>query len=126
MNAIRNFAAVLCLGLLAAPALAKPPVCKSLPPDIKEAMRSMSFCMTSTQPVAECGRLGLDVQVFNNGEGKLPNAGRGQEYWEGKIRHDGAAGTRRLVYLMTMGARKNIVETRYYTPDHYATFCQIN
>ena len=126
MNAFRSLAAALCLSLLAAPALAKPPVCRSLPPDIKEAMRDMSYCMTMVNPVVECGRQGMDVQVFNNDQGKLPNAGRGQEYWEGKIRRDGAAGTRRLVYLMTMGVRKNIVQARYYSPDHYATFCQIN
>ncbi|MBT2746909.1 MULTISPECIES: ribonuclease domain-containing protein [unclassified Lysobacter] len=126
MNAHYRYAAVLCLGLLAAPAMAKPPVCKVLPPDIKEAMRTMSFCMTVADPAAECGRQGMDVQVFDNDEGKLPNPGRGQEYWEGKIRHDGAAGTRRLVYLMTMAARKNVVVKRYYTPDHYATFCLIN
>lgn len=126
MKAIHAFAAILCLSLLAAPAIAKPQVCKSLPPDIKEAMRNMSFCMTAVAPIVECGHTGMDVQVFNNDEGKLPNAGRGQEYWEGKIRRDGAAGTRRLVYLMTMGERKNIVSKRYYTPDHYVTFCEIN
>lgn len=126
MNLRYRYATALCLALMAAPAMAKPPVCKSLPPDIKEAMRNMSFCMTATDPVIECGRNGMDVQTFDNNEGKLPNPGRGQEYWEGKIRHDGAAGTRRLVYLMTMGSRKNIVEKRYYTPDHYATFCEIN
>lgn len=124
------FRSALALGLCliaAAPAAAKPPVCQSLPPDIKEAMRNMSYCITVPNPVVNCGATGLDVQVYHNDPSKLPNAGRGQQYWEGKIRMStGAAGQRRLVYLVTMGEKKNVVEKRYYTPDHYTTFCEIN
>ncbi|MEI2454461.1 ribonuclease domain-containing protein [Lysobacter firmicutimachus] len=122
---------VLLAVLAAAPALAqadaaKPPVCRSLPPDIKEAMRTMSYCITNPNPIPECARAGMDVQVYNNDPAKLPRAARGQQYWEGKIRKDdGAAGERRLVYLVTMGERKNVVAMRYYTPDHYRTFCEI-
>ncbi|WP_363796446.1 ribonuclease domain-containing protein [Lysobacter firmicutimachus] len=122
---------VLLAVLAAAPALAqadaaKPPVCRSLPPDIKEAMRNMSYCITNPNPIPECARAGMDVQVYNNDPAKLPRAARGQQYWEGKIRKDdGAAGERRLVYLVTMGERKNVVAMRYYTPDHYRTFCEI-
>lgn len=127
MNPIDRAAFALGLCLLAgAAAAAAPKACTSLPPDIKEAMRTMSFCITATDPVAECGRNGMDVQIFSNNEGKLPNAGRGQVYWEGKIRQNtGAAGQRRLVYLVTDGTKK-VVAARYYTPDHYANFCTIN
>lgn len=128
MNAINTISLVLCLSLFAAaPALAKPGVCKSVPPDIKEAMRTMSFCITEADPTPGCRAAGMDVKIFNNNEGKLPNAGRGQEYWEGKILKDvGVPGQRRLVYLVNAGAKKNVVQTRYYTPDHYANFCELN
>ncbi|QWP76208.1 hypothetical protein J5226_21885 [Lysobacter sp. K5869] len=126
MNPFTRAALALSLCLLAAaPAAAKPRACTSLPPDIREAMRTMSFCITAVDPVAECGRAGMDVQIFSNNEGKLPNAGRGQVYWEGKIRKDnGDAGLRRLVYLVNDGTKKTIA-MRYYTPDHYANFCEI-
>lgn len=125
MNFVFRAASALSLCLIAAAAsAAAPPACGSLPPDIREAKRDMSVCITMANPLADCGRMGLDVQIFSNNEGKLPKAGRGQVYWEGKIRTaTGAAGQRRLVYLVTDGAQKKVIEARYYSPDHYVTFC---
>ncbi|MFK3650611.1 ribonuclease domain-containing protein [Lysobacter enzymogenes] len=124
MNLATRAASALSLCLAAAAAsAAAPPACGSLPPDIRDAKRDMSVCITMANPLADCGRLGLDVQIFSNNEGRLPKAGRGQVYWEGKIRAaTGAAGQRRLVYLVTDGTKK-VIEAKYYSPDHYATFC---
>lgn len=100
--------------------------CKGLHHSIKEAMRTMSVCITQDNPPASCGRADMDVQRFNNNENKLPKARHAQEYWEGKLRNNGNPGTWRLVYLVTMGKTKNKVEARYYTPDHYVTFCKLD
>ncbi|WP_064750071.1 hypothetical protein [Lysobacter antibioticus] len=88
-------------------------------------MRNMSCCIANPNPIPECARAGMDVRA---GLQQRPGqaAARGQQHWEGKIRKDdGAAGARRQVYLVTMGERKNVVAMRYYTPDHYRTFCEI-
>ncbi|WP_245156344.1 ribonuclease domain-containing protein [Agrilutibacter solisilvae] len=115
------------LMLCALPAAqAAPPACKGLHTSVKEAMRTMSVCITMNNPPADCNHAGMDVQRFNNDEKKLPKASPPQEYWEGKLRDGGAAGTWRLVYLVTMGTTKNKVDARYFTNDHYASFCKIN
>lgn len=125
MNLATRAASALSLCLVVASAsAAAPPACGDLPSDIRDAKRSMSVCITMANPVVNCGNSGLDVQIFSNNEGRLPKAGRGQVYWEGKIRAaTGAAGQRRLVYLVTDGAQKKIIDAKYYSPDHYATFC---
>ncbi|BAV98886.1 ribonuclease domain-containing protein [Lysobacter enzymogenes] len=127
MNLATRAVSALSLCLVAAAAsAAAPPACGSLPPDIRDAKRDMSVCITMANPLADCGRMGLDVQIFSNNEGRLPAAGRGQLYWEGKIRAaTGAAGQRRLVYLVTDGTKK-VINARYYSPDHYVTFCSTN
>ncbi|MFC3654163.1 ribonuclease domain-containing protein [Xanthomonas hyacinthi] len=78
-------------------------------------------------PIGACGAGAVDVQVFGNSERRLPQAGHGQTYCEGKARRDpgGAAGTYRLVFLVTGGAKKSIIDKRYYSVDHYAGFCTI-
>ena len=116
-----------CLLLGALPAAqAGTPACKGLHTSVKEAMRTMSVCITMDNPPLACNRQDMDVQRFNNDEKKLPKSRPPQEYWEGKLRDGPNAGTWRLVYLVTMGMTKNKVDARYYTKDHYETFCKID
>nr|WP_256046890.1 ribonuclease domain-containing protein [Xanthomonas translucens] len=72
---------------------------------------------------ARCVRLHHHAQS----DRRLPQAGRGQTYYEGKARRDpgGPAGTYRLVYLVTDGAKKSVIDKRYYSADHYLSFCTI-
>lgn len=99
--------------------------CKNFPKYIKEAERNFSVCITDPVHGENCGPRGMDVQIFLNSEHKLPHAGGGQLYYEGKVirENEPNAGTKRLVYL-TQAGRKQIVK-KYYTPDHYDTFCKI-
>lgn len=117
--------ACLLLGALPA-AQAGTPACKGLHSSVKEAMRTMSVCITMDNPPLACNRQDMDVQRFNNDEKKLPKSRPPQEYWEGKLRDGPVAGTWRLVYLVTMGTTKNKVDARYFTNDHYNTFCKID
>jgi guanyl-specific ribonuclease Sa len=123
-----RFTLLAVLALSAAQAQAqKVPNCGTLPPYVRETVRDLNYCITVPDPIAACGRAAVDVQVFDNAEGRLPRAGRGQTYYEGKARRDpgGPAGTYRLVYLVTDGAKKSVVDKRYYSADHYVTFCAI-
>ena len=114
---------VLLVALLAAVALAKDPaVCGAVPSDAKDPIRNLSACLTGL--VGACS--GLDKQVFNNSEGKLPAAGKNETYYEGKVGVDraGAAGVRRLVFLVLGGEKPKILH-RYFSTDHYTTFCAL-
>ncbi|UYC12716.1 ribonuclease domain-containing protein [Xanthomonas sp. CFBP 8445] len=104
-----------------------PPACSALPTYVRDAARDMAYCITMANPIAACGSTQVDVQVFGNAEGRLPKAGKGQTYYEGKARRDpgGAAGTYRLVFLATDGKAKSTIAQRYYSADHYTTFCAV-
>ncbi|CBA14972.1 hypothetical protein XACN24_01855 [Xanthomonas albilineans] len=104
-----------------------PTHCSILPNYIRDASRDMAYCLTMPSPIAACGNAQLDVQVFGNNEGRLPKSGNGQTYYEGKARlpQNDQAGTYRLVFLVTDGKKKKAIEQRYYSADHYATFCTI-
>ncbi|AVY68247.1 ribonuclease domain-containing protein [Xanthomonas translucens] len=119
--------AVFALSAAQAQAQKAPPGCGALPTYVREAMRDVSACITMPNPIVACGAGAVDVQVFGNGERRLPQAGRGQTYYEGKARRDpgGPAGTYRLVYLVTDGAKKSVIDKRYYSADHYLSFCTI-
>lgn len=119
--------AVLAMSAAQAQAQKAPPSCGTLPAYVREAARNMSYCITMPNPIAACGAAAVDVQVFGNGERRLPQAGRGQTYYEGKARREPGdpAGTYRLVFLVTDGAKKSIVDKRYYSADHYGSFCTI-
>ncbi|QSQ45925.1 hypothetical protein ISN34_03200 [Xanthomonas translucens pv. translucens] len=121
--------AVLALPAAQAQAQKAPAGCGVLPTYVREAMRDVSACITMPNPIVACGAGAgaVDVQVFGNGERRLPQAGRGQTYYEGKARRDpgGPAGTYRLVYLVTDGAKKSVIDKRYYSADHYLSFCTI-
>ena len=119
--------AVLAMSAAQAQAQKAPPGCGTLPTYAREAARDMAYCVTMPNPIAACGAGAVDVQVFGNGERRLPQAGRGQTYYEGKARRDpgGAAGTYRLVFLVTDGAKKSVIDKRYYSADHYVSFCTI-
>lgn len=113
------------LCLLAGTVQAKVVPCKSLPQYVREAERSFAYCIAVADPIAQCGRADLDVREFGNAEDRLPRAGKGQQYYEARARrHDGApAGTYRLVYLVTHGTAKQVIDARYYSADHYDSFC---
>ncbi|MBD7923531.1 ribonuclease domain-containing protein [Xanthomonas bonasiae] len=124
-----RFTLLAVLALSAAQAQAqKAPSCGTLPTYVREAVRDLNDCITMPNPIAACGAGAVDVQVFGNNERRLPQAGRGKTYDEGKARHDpgGQAGTCRLVFLVTDGAKKSVVDKRYYPADHYVTFCTIS
>jgi guanyl-specific ribonuclease Sa len=106
---------------------AKLPACGTLPSYVRDAERTLAYCITTENPITACGATDVDAQVFGNNEGRLPGAGRGQLYYEGKARQQagGPAGTYRLVYLVTEGKKKQVVEQRYYSADHYQSFCAI-
>ncbi len=120
--------AIVAFALSAAHATAKEPdACGALPDYVREAARDMAYCITMPAPIAACGKTAVDVQVFDNAEGRLSKAGSGQTYYEGKARQNpgGAAGTYRLVFLVTDGKTKSVIDNRYYSADHYASFCSI-
>ncbi|WP_369914900.1 ribonuclease domain-containing protein [Xanthomonas sp. NCPPB 3005] len=124
-----RFTLLAALALSAAQAQAqKAPSCGTLPTYVREAVRDLNYCITMPNPIAACGAGAVDVQVFGNNERRLPQAGRGQTYDEGKARHDPGvpAGTYRPVFLVTDGAKKSVVDKRYHSADHYVTFCTIS
>jgi len=126
MNTMTNTLIATALLLVMAPATAAQiPACSNLPSYVREANRNMAYCVTTPQPVIECGRTHLNLRVFNNDENRLPRAGRGQTYYEGRAQRDpgGQPGAYRLVFLVTDG--RSVIEERYYSPDHYDSFCSI-
>ena len=128
MHPFIRSAAIVAFALSAAQAMAKEPAaCGTLPDYVREATRDMAYCVTMPAPIAACGPAAVDVQVFGNAEGRLPQAGRGQTYYEGKARQNpgGAAGAYRLVFLLTDGKTKSVIDNRYYSADHYESFCSI-
>jgi guanyl-specific ribonuclease Sa len=95
-----------------------------LPSDVVSAKQDFDYCVKGNACDAN-----LNQQVFDNAEGRLPRAGNGQTYYEGRVGQDraGGAGNRRLVYLLIgNGPGGNTqIANRYFTDDHYATFCEI-
>lgn len=116
-------------GLTAFTSAAKPPpTCKSLPRDIREASRQFNDCLRTENPTANCGPSGLNVQVFDNDEHRLPKAGNGQTYYEARATTPPRPmpGASRLVFLTNdSGGRPDIV-ARYYSADHYTSFCSLD
>lgn len=105
---------------------AKVPPCGPLPAYVRDADRTMSACVTSNYTFPVGCKKELDIQEFNNNEGKLPTPGNGQSYLEGKARHeDGPAGTNRFVFLVenTASGTKMKIDQKYYSSDHYQSFC---
>ena len=128
MHPFIKSAAIAAFALSAAHVMAKEPAtCGALPDYVREAARDMAYCVTMPAPIAACGHTAVDVQVFGNDEGRLSKAGNGQTYYEGKARQNpgGAAGTYRLVFLVTDGKTKSVIDNRYYSADHYESFCSI-
>jgi guanyl-specific ribonuclease Sa len=77
------------------------------PAFVKEAIRELRFEITNGHPT-----------VFNNAEGHLPPAGRGNTYYEYDVGMDrmGGRGAHRIVALAS--ANKDLIAL-YYTNDHY-------
>lgn len=66
--------------------------------------------------------------VFNNNEGLLPAAGRGEVYREydlGGPRDGNNRGAHRAVLRVQEGKDRGRIQAQYYTQDHYRTFCII-
>ncbi|MEP3113279.1 ribonuclease domain-containing protein [Nisaea sp.] len=95
----------------------------SLPKDVREAVRDLNYCMTNNV----CA--GLNATVYNNSPKRLPSIGHNQSYYEGRVGEDrsGGPGKRRLVYLVqgTAKSADAVVLERYFTANHYETFCEI-
>jgi ribonuclease T1 len=103
-----------------------PKKCGKLPSYVVEAGRDFRICITGpATPGINCGPTGFDMQVFDNDLGRLPKAGKGQVYYEGKIRQPNVPGpgTKRWVDLTELSQGKTVIKAQYYTPDHYITFC---
>lgn len=66
--------------------------------------------------------------VFQNREGKLPAAGRNEVYYEYYLGYDGnnGPGSHRAVLLVQEAKAKRRLMERYYTQDHYETFCGLS
>lgn len=125
MNTHHRIAALAAL-LLASPlAQAKVPPCGKLPTFVREAERNLAYCITTNAGSADCRA--ANVEGFANNEGRLPTAGRGQSYRAARAQHPQAdpPGRNRVVFLVTDGDRKSIIDARYFTSDHYATFCAL-
>jgi hypothetical protein len=97
--------------------------CNNLPADVVAAEPQMTGCVPPATPLqAPCDRPQLDVKQFFNHEQILPVAEDGETYYEGKIRaRNAAAGTKRFVFLYD----GDEISEKYYTSDHYQTFCRI-
>ncbi len=125
MNTTHKIAALAALLLASTLVQAKVPVCGKLPTFVREAERNLAYCITTDPASADCRA--ANVEGFANNEGRLPTAGRGQAYRAGRAQHPQAdpPGRNRVVFLVTEGDRKPIIESRYFTSDHYATFCSL-
>ena len=77
------------------------------PEFVKEAIRELRYEISTGHPT-----------VFNNAEGRLPAAGRGNTYYEYDVGMDrgGGRGAHRIVALA--GSGKELIAL-YYTNDHY-------
>lgn len=71
---------------------------------------------------------GAGNTVFNNNERRLPAAGKDEVYYEYYlgIGGDGSAGSHRAVLLVQTGGAKRKLLERYYTLDHYTSFCKMS
>jgi ribonuclease T1 len=65
--------------------------------------------------------------VFNNNEGRLPPIDKDQVYYEYYlgIGGDGGPGSHRAVLLVQTPAGKRKLVERYYTQNHYTSFCTL-
>lgn len=102
-----------------------PPECRKLPADVREAGREFTDCLRTSDPTASCGPAGLNVQIFGNDEGRLPKARNGQTYYEARAvkEHGPMPGANRLVFLTNDAGGKRDIVARYYSANHYDSFC---
>ena len=65
--------------------------------------------------------------VFNNNEKRLPAAGKDEVYYEYYlgIGGDGGPGSHHAVLLVQTPTGKRKLVERYYTQDHYTSFCSL-
>jgi guanyl-specific ribonuclease Sa len=80
-------------------------------------------CLKSNNPARERACEGLHLDVFDNNKKKLPRAGRGQTYYESRV--TGKPDENRLVFLVDGDRPKVAVQSRYYSKDHYDSFCEL-
>jgi ribonuclease T1 len=125
---ILTMTTILALTIASATHAVKPHNCGKLPADIVESGRDFRICVTDPgSPKFNCGPTGMDKQEFDNAEGRLPKAGKGTVYYEGKIIQptDPDAGKKRWVYLsQKVKGKPAVIVAQYYTANHYLTFCQ--
>jgi ribonuclease T1 len=98
-------------------------LCKPTPPDATEVARDFRPCLVSNRYCAAVD----GVQVFGNAEKRLPSARTGQTYYEARVGKDRykAGGKRRLVFLINGVKGRAAVQARYFSGDHYGTFCEM-
>lgn len=101
------------------------PDCKKLPNYIREFDRSMKVCLKDKENCG-IGENKIVTQEFSNNEGKLPKLKKPFSYMEGKYsqpnKHDKNNQFRMVVKVDT----ENNYSLRYYTTDHYRSFCKLN
>lgn len=101
------------------------PDCKNLPNYIREFDRSMKVCVKDkTKCVIEENK--IVTQEFSNNEGKLPKLKKPFSYIEGKYAEQGEHDKDNKFRLVAKIDEKNNFSERYYTSDHYLSFCKIN
>ncbi|MEL6557089.1 MAG: hypothetical protein AAFQ94_02830 [Bacteroidota bacterium] len=100
---------------------------KSLKGDAREGLRQMNDRINRGQNYE-----GLNFKLYKNegghGSERLPPAGKGLEYYEGRSgsTRSGAPGRYRYVFLVhgDIGENAKVVK-RYYTEDHYQNFYEL-
>lgn len=99
--------------------------CGLLPDYIREFNRNMQVCVKDSTKCGE-GDYKIETQVFNNDPTVLPRAPSGSYYLEGKykVKEDRDLKNKfRLVYLLD---KSENINKKYYSSDHYETFCELN
>jgi guanyl-specific ribonuclease Sa len=103
----------------------KVPACGKVPAFVRDAERTLAYCITTDPGAASCKE--ANFEGFANNEGRLPAAGHGEEYRAGRAQNPqvDAAGRNRVVFRANQAERKSIIVARYFTSDHYETFCEL-
>ena len=124
MKATLLLAASIVLAAHAATAARAPDPCGKLSNETREAARSLAACITTGM----CDSA-LQEREFSNNEGILPKSALNQRYMEARVgaARDDSGGVKRLVFLVqgTRGGSSEAVLEKYYTGDHYRSFCRV-
>ncbi|ENX35939.1 hypothetical protein F889_00638 [Acinetobacter colistiniresistens] len=100
------------------------PDCGKLPDYVREFDRNMRVCVKNAN-MCGTGKDKIVTQVFSNNEGKLPKLKSPFSYVEGKYFEQGQFDKYNKFRLVVKVDGGNNFSERYYTSDHYITFCKL-